>query len=219
MKSVCKFCEKYGGSTNESQIADHIVFESENFVVVPSIGSIIPGWLLIVPRKHFLSVGSFHEEMFHEFLEIRTVAVEALTECFGSVFSFEHGAVRERESIGCGVDHAHMHLVAADLDLVASVKEMSKSLLEWRPVSGIASAGRYVVNQLPYVFIQPPSGEAWIGSAQIVESQLVRKAIATHAGQAGSWDWKKHPFQHNAKETVVKLEAWKAARAQSAILV
>ena len=40
-------------------MSDHVLFESENFVVVPTIGSIVPGWLLVVPRSHFMSVGSF----------------------------------------------------------------------------------------------------------------------------------------------------------------
>ena len=58
MKSGCKFCEKFGEASGGNQIADHVLFESANFVVVPTVGSIIPGWLLVVPRSHFLSVGS-----------------------------------------------------------------------------------------------------------------------------------------------------------------
>jgi len=106
MKCICKFCQKFGGATGGDQIADHILFESDNFVVVPTIGSIVPGWLLVVPRSHFLSVGSYSAARFQEFVKIQEAAAEALRECFGPVSCFEHGAVREREPVGCGVDHA-----------------------------------------------------------------------------------------------------------------
>ena len=119
--------------------------------------------------------------------------------------------MRERESVGCGVDHAHLHIVATGLDLVAGAKALGKTQLQWRPASGIQASRPYVSEQMPYVFVQPSSGGAWIGSASAIESQLMRKVIAAHTGQPDCWDWKAHPFESNVRETVAKLEAWKSA--------
>lgn len=213
MKSTCTFCQKFGGATVGDHVADHVLFESENFVVVPTVGSIIPGWLLVVPRSHCLSVGSVAEEEFQEFIEIQETAAEALQDCFGPVSFFEHGAVRERESIGCGVDHAHLHIVATRLDLLAGAKTMTQTRLQWRQVAGIQAATPYVAEQMPYVFVQQARRDSWIGTASTIESQLIRKVIAAHVGQPDCWDWKTHPFENNVRETVRRLEAWKAARA------
>lgn len=213
MKSTCKFCQKFGGVPGDGQVADHILFESANFVVVPTVGSIIPGWLLVVPRSHCLSVGSVAEDKFQEFIEIQETAAEALRDCFGPVSFFEHGAVRERESVGCGVDHAHLHIVATDIDLLASARAPNGTGLQWRSVGGIEAARAYIAEQMPYVFVHQPSGGAWIGTASTIESQLIRKVIARHTGQPDRWDWKTHAFENNVRETVQRLEAWKTARA------
>jgi ATP adenylyltransferase len=212
MKSTCNFCQKFGGAPDREQISDHVLFESENFVVVPTIGSIIPGWLLAVPRSHFLSIGSLHAARHHEFIRLQETAAEALRDCFGPVSCFEHGAVRERESVGCGVDHAHLHIVSTQFDLLACAKASGEAQLHWRPVSGIQAARAFVAEQMPYVFVQSLSGGAWIGSANVIESQFIRKVIAAQVGQPDFWDWRAHPFETNVRETVLRLEAWKAAR-------
>jgi len=218
MKSVCNFCQKFGGTAGEERMADHILFESENFVVVPTIGSIVPGWLLIVPRSHFMSVGSFDAPMLHEFAGLQKTAAAALRDCFGTVSFFEHGAIRKGESVGCGVDHAHLHIVATEFDLVTGAKASGKSQLQWRSVSGIKSTKAYVAEQMPYIFVESLVGGAWIGSASWIESQLIRKVIAAYTGQPDCWDWKAHPFDNNVRETVRRLETWKAARTGRPIL-
>lgn len=213
MKSVCQFCRKFGGAAGAKQMHDRILFESENFVVVPTLGSIVPGWLLLVPRSHFLSVGSLSAALIQELVALRAVAREALEDCFGPVTSFEHGAVRDCESVGCGVDHAHLHLVASKLDLVAGVKAVATPQLHWRQVAGIQATQALVVEQMPYVFVQPPTGGAWIGAARVIESQLMRKVIAAYVGRPDCWDWKAHSFEANANETVLRVETWNARRA------
>jgi diadenosine tetraphosphate (Ap4A) HIT family hydrolase len=211
MNTACKLCEKFAVAAAGNEIADQILFESENFVVVPTVGSIIPGWLLIIPRSHFLSIGSFDPDRFHELAKIKETATEALRDCFGPVWSFEHGTVRERESVGCGIDHAHLHVVATGIDLLAGAKDLGCERLQWRSVTGLQATKSYVAEQMPYVFVQSPSGDAWIGSANAIESQLVRKVIAAKTNQPDSWDWKFHPFEPHVEETVTKMEHWKAA--------
>jgi len=212
MKSTCNFCQKFGGAPGGEPMSEHVLFESENFVVVPTIGSIVPGWLLVVPRSHFLSVGSFDEARLQEFTRLQETAAEALRYCFGPVSFFEHGAVRECEPVGCGVDHAHLHMVSIKFDLLAAAKASGETHLHWRPVSGIQVAKAYVAEQMHYVFVQSLSGNARIGSSTAIESQFIRKVIAAQVGLPGCWDWKEHPFECNVSETVQRLEAWKAAR-------
>src|SRR5688572_22883211 len=97
---------------------DTPLFESENFSCVPSVGALVEGWLLVVPKNHALScsrIGAGHRNEFASFVE--TVAT-ALQLKYGVVSLFEHGAGRCRSSIGCGVDYAHLHLVPNCPDLL-----------------------------------------------------------------------------------------------------
>jgi hypothetical protein len=110
------------------------------------------------------------------------------------------------------VDHAHLHIVSTKFDLLAGAKASSEAQLHWRPVSGIQAAKAHVAEQMPYVFVQSYSSGAWIGSSTVIESQFIRKVIAAQAGLPDCWDWKAHPFECNARKTVLRLEAWKAAR-------
>ena len=61
----CPFCNEFNGKKHLSYFENTIgtryginkrcVLETKNFVSIPSIGSFVEGYLLIVPRKHFLS--------------------------------------------------------------------------------------------------------------------------------------------------------------------
>jgi diadenosine tetraphosphate (Ap4A) HIT family hydrolase len=113
MKMHCKFCEKFAGQSSVAwgEATDQVLFESPNFVVVPSLGSILPGWLLIVPRNHFLCVGAMGDGLIHEMRQLRDEAAESLRSQIGPVTYFEHGPVKACTSVGCGIDHAHLHIV------------------------------------------------------------------------------------------------------------
>src|SRR5262245_16650287 len=91
MLATCNFCSKFGLRSKSSERYDQILFESQNFVAVPTRGSIIPGWLLIIPRAHFLCVGALNAEMMREFITFRDRVASALHKIFGPVAFFEHG--------------------------------------------------------------------------------------------------------------------------------
>ena len=56
----CEFCselksfkESRVGKIYNNHVNNRIIKESENFFVIPTIGQIIPGSLLILPKEHF----------------------------------------------------------------------------------------------------------------------------------------------------------------------
>src|SRR6266566_5391719 len=108
MHTTCNICRKFEQHGGGAELWDHVLFESRNFVVVPTVGAIIPGWLLLLPRKHFLCVGAMSDGLFCELLELRRVATKALSDSFGGVTCFEHGPAEPCTKVGCGVDHAHL---------------------------------------------------------------------------------------------------------------
>ena len=69
--ACCKLCQKFGSDAGGSEPWDRVLFASANFVVVPTVGSILPGWLLIVPREHFLCFGAMGDGLLCEAIDLR----------------------------------------------------------------------------------------------------------------------------------------------------
>src|SRR5712691_3239818 len=78
------------------------IFESQNFVVIPSLGALVEGWLLLVPKRHFISMGAFHDEITAEMLHVKQSIIEVLETQYGSLCIFEHGPSQQNSKIGCG---------------------------------------------------------------------------------------------------------------------
>src|SRR3954469_4672155 len=90
---------------------DTPIFESKSFIAVPSVGALVPGWLLVVPRLEILSFVQLSRALFPEFEEFVAEVAKTLEPNYGPVSLFEHGASKKTSAVGCGVDYAHLHLV------------------------------------------------------------------------------------------------------------
>lgn len=105
---------------------DCIIYESPNFFVVPELGAIKQGYLMIVPKKHILSVAQFPKELMPEYQEVCEDVEKILIEAFkGKTVSFmEHGSGPSgKTSHKRSIVHAHTHVVV-DFTLENKFKEM-----------------------------------------------------------------------------------------------
>src|SRR5258708_29134184 len=92
------------------------LFESENFVVVPSLGALVEGWFLLLPKDHYLCMGALPQSLLDEMMQLRQTVLSFAEGTYEDICAFEHGPHQENRSIGCGVDHAHLHLVPFSFD-------------------------------------------------------------------------------------------------------
>ena len=90
-RSECLLCRIYN---RETVNPEHIVYETENFYVVPGTGAFFDGYLMIVPKEHILSVAQFPKSYFTEYYEVCEDVEKILLNAFkGSVVTFmEHGS-------------------------------------------------------------------------------------------------------------------------------
>lgn len=105
---------------------DCIVYESTNFYVVPELGALKQGYLMIVPKRHILSVAQFPEELMPEYYEVCKDVEEMLLRAFnGKVVAFmEHGSGPSgKTSHKKSIVHAHTHVVV-DWRLQKKYQEM-----------------------------------------------------------------------------------------------
>jgi ATP adenylyltransferase len=210
MNQHCTFCEKLGRKSvrPQSLVWDRVLFESPNFAVVPTIGAIIEGWLLIVPRKHHICFGALRGDLLPELKALQNQTRRALEECYGPVAIFEHGPTDSKQPIGCSVDHAHLHILATGLDLLAEVKHVFSQGLTWTNIDSIGELRTVYDQGLPYLYLEQPIGTGYFASHPNFESQIFRKVIAKSVGTPHRFDWRSFPESQTVESTVATIERW-----------
>lgn len=177
---------------------DQPIRETTNFVVLPSLGSIVQGWILVVPK---IPVQTFHElpaalknecnALVHEMrIEVKTR--------FGDVYIFEHGGGKG-SPIACGVDQAHLHLAPLKFDLVSACQE--ERSVDWQRTCGFSLPFNSVQSSEEYLYAATEY-ETVIGYVKAPVSQWFRRLIASKTGITDSWNYREHPFHSNIQSTI-----------------
>lgn len=202
----CRMCAVVQNKSRIKDVIDSPLAETENFVAIPSLGSLVEGWLLLVPRRHSLSLAGLTPEEERDAADFEQGLVGELGRAYGPLVRFEHGAAIPGSAIGCSVDHAHLHFVPTRHDILTMARRLSPEV-SWRTSSFTSYADlRRNVFGSEYVRYTDQRGQTQIGTGAI-PSQLLRRAIATAEGRPGYWDWRAHPFTETAKQTATTLHA------------
>jgi len=213
----CRYCENVFSipSGSEGGLPDRILFESEHFVAVPTVGSLVEGWLLIITRAHYLCMGALPVGMFVDLDRFKFLVVQAVESNYGPVAIFEHGPSRPKEAVGCGVDHAHLHVVPTNCDLLQGLHGVTTAKIRWTEVSGVWDAREPHLLGLDYLYVEQPFGHGRIATSRGFGSQLFRQVIASHIGEPENFDWKLDSGTANVRRTVERFAPWACRNAAS----
>jgi len=176
----------------------HLV-ETERFVVVPAVGPLLAGHLMIVSREHqpnLLALGldalteyeHVADQLRHHKLYMGSGALEA-----------EHGA-GEFDPGGTCITHVHVNFVPQ----LGRETDLFDSKLRLMGTYSRLSEAR--VLQAPYILLRGDDGRARVFEAKGVPSQLIRRAICARLGR-DDWDWAASPRPDVVDET---LTLWNA---------
>lgn len=67
--NTCKLCLE--SSEVVRQPWNDPLFETQNFIALPSVGALLEGWLLLVPKRHFILLGALPDLMLVEMQEFK----------------------------------------------------------------------------------------------------------------------------------------------------
>ncbi len=207
----CPFCNEFNGRKELSyfeimfgskfQIEERCLFETNLFACVPSIGSFVEGYLLIIPKKHFLSSLLFPDEYLYELMKINTVLSRFYEEYYHSGFLiYEHGTSDASHVGGMSVVHAHLHYVPYNLPIISMCPEFSFAKFE-----NFFDVSRYYASlplNHPYLLLQDVDGSIYLAFSDDIPSQFFRKRVCDICGLTGQGDWKIYPFVENIKKTI-----------------
>jgi len=207
MNMHCSMCRAFvaGHSSAPARVWDTVLAETRSFVVCPTVGSVVEGWLLVLPREHTLCLGALSQEKLEELADLKSAVAAVLKAAYGPVAVFEHGPCLPSQAVGCGVDHAHLHMVPTAHDLEVGAGSVSPIPLSWKRVSGIEAARDYYMRGLPYLYLEQPIGTARMATHPELPSQLFRRVLAAYAGKPGRWDWRSFAYAGKVARTVRTL--------------
>jgi len=205
MKNTCRFCDILKGKDFYGKI-DCPLFETENFFSVSTIGALVEGWVLVIPKKHDYSMRLHYQS--EELLQLVNNIKLKLHEKYGKpIILFEHGANECNSLTSCGTNHAHLHLVPFDGSLLLDMqKDMRWESCNIHNINEVVSDKEYL-----YYCELPLSKEAVNGVEGVVStlsepiSQYFRKLIATKLGIPERYNYKEYPHIEIALKTFDSL--------------
>ena len=203
----CDFCEELNGERSLYQkIAEkdalplnRKIYEGTHWTIMPTLGSIVPGYLLLVANRHILSVSSCTVNELEELQYLINIIRDKLENTYQyPCVLFEHGA-------GCGsglsascVDHCHIHILPLKEELDTKLNFSNFHMTELNSLREIADK----VENMPYMLYQNQKKQYYLLQSDIYISQYFRQLIAISINQPDKWDWRQYHFSQNIKQTI-----------------
>ena len=198
--AACRFCSLLTGTKDAF---DSLWLSEDHYRAIVSVGAFVPGWTLVCPTEHVVNLSGHYKR--EDFWAFTSTAAHVLEASYGRCAYFEHGASSSESLTGCGVGHAHGHLVPLNFSLEAEVLGLNE--LNWLQCS--ASEIRSIAKGNEYLFVATAfAGAKTRGSLCLLEapiSQFFLRVIARQLGIADMYDYKKYPMFDIAAESARKL--------------
>jgi len=182
---------------------DRPLLARTDWLVAPTLGAIVPNWLLLIPRDPVLN--------FRVWSELRAQSPEILLRDVrqhlglreDEIIWFEHGPRIAGTATGCGLDHAHIHILLRPRFSFEAFTEKAQSLSKFGWTTG-ASEEAYRRIAVDRSYLIAGSGDTVI-VAQDVEatgSQFFRRVVGALADAGDAWDYRRYPHADRIAETI-----------------
>jgi ATP adenylyltransferase len=209
---ACRFCGILNGDRDD--VFDSAWLSSERYRALISVGALVPGWTVVFPTAHGVNLAEHYSNP--DFTAFTGHALALLRARYGRCSAFEHGAGTVTSQTGCGVGHAHLHLVPLDFPLAVEALRFAPDL-EWQRTT--ASGVQRLADEGEYLFVADDyTGEDTVGLfARLRDptSQFFRKLVAQRLGLAELYNYRKFPMLELACASAKEMR--EVARATSGV--
>ena len=202
MDTRCALCRAIQGNDGFQKPENSKLFETEHFIVMPCIGPLCPGHVLIVSRKHTMNLASTGLDTLIEYDKLAQHLIAKIRDFGTDVLEGEHGST-ENDKAGACVTHTHVHWIPGlsrfDRMLDSDLPVLTSGL----QLDGLAGIER------PYIFLRGGPGNRWVAyDARGLRSQMIRRTLCELLGRDDD-NWKAAPRYDWIQETV---DIWMKAR-------
>lgn len=192
----CRFCNPPD--------KERILFETDNFYIMLSLGPIVEGYLLINSKQHIDCCGALHENSSLEFDYLANEVKRILSTIYGGCVFYEHGragSCLQFSEASQHCFHAHMHCVPVNIKL-NNLIENSQPPINVDSWSDFRS--KYRNNPQPYLFVDDGQKEIHYINREI-RKQYLRYLISREVGEPELWDWVNHQGLERIQNAKTKL--------------
>ena len=191
--ALCTAVDDGLGTVEPEYIYNTPLYESESFVILPCIGPLVMGHVMVVSKTHKPNIGKMSTDSIKEYEKLRKHICNSLDIYKSNLLESEHGANKHNSSGACIV-HTHIHWIpkwGRDIDILGYSNVMCevKRLLRLKEIDD------------PYIFVRGRSDIVRVYFADNAPSQAIRRSIA-HKRGSQDWDWAVFPKYDLIRETV-----------------
>lgn len=216
LRDICTFCAEikkqddynlyfkvFGKQINHR----YILKETENFIVIPPMGSFVPGYLEIIPKEHVSSFGKLSIELDKELISLLLPVEDWIKNHYNEhVIYFEHGSANFMNRGGSTSDHAHLHIVPVPkhIDLTPKI------FRDFKPekIFDLLSVHEQAKTGNPYLFYRHHDKTMYICDGSNAKSQHFRREILIQLGSEEKWDWRSNLGEENILKTIEMSEKY-----------
>jgi len=186
----CNFCNV--------DIRETILDETKHFYIMPSLGSLVEGYILLISKKHINSMSELTKSEFDEY----EFLINKYRKIFKEIYKkypiiFEHGTPNLNGTMQTSsIFHAHTHIVNHKF-------KNEKDLLRELNIKEIDNLNLVFNN---YIFYINEKGKKYITYKFESKSQLIRMKIAEDLNLIDKYDWHKNRFDNNINLTIDKIK-------------
>ncbi len=169
-----------------TDVRQRVITGTTEWALLPSITPLTVGHLMIVPLEHVRGTAQLPLEQRRAVFQAAAESAALLRS--GEVAVFEHGVGVDLIG-GCGVDHAHIHLVPADR---AAIRGATDQIRRDYPRAADADVESFLDDTVPedsYLWLGPLGGPVTAVRTHDIPSQYLRRTIAQRIGSA-AFDWR-----------------------------
>ncbi|MFD0437293.1 HIT family protein [Streptomyces chartreusis] len=204
----CDLCQAVSPTVQECALQRHlrpgqqrIVATSRYAAAVPTIGAFVPGYLLIVPTRHVLSLGRLPDDELKDLEEFARHEAERLHHVYRQpVLAFEYGL---NVPDGRRVGHGHLHLLPTTADLAECLAKQ----LPGHKIDSFTELPRS--DDTSYIAVQDWTGVTMCHPVPNEAAPRLRlREIVAHLDRrvpGETWDWQSHPFPDKMRRTIDDL--------------
>lgn len=165
----------------------NILFETEDFVVLPSLGPLNDSHVMIVPKTHINNFSLLDDSKLRQVEFIEEILSSHIAGAIGrKLVFFESGAGDISNHSGGCIVHAHIHCVYESQEFECRLFEEVK----FRHAGESLYEG--ADGKLGYVWYRSSSGQAYICNDPQLPSQFLRYVYSMAAGDVRFWNWRRH---------------------------
>lgn len=192
----CFFCKEIEDNSSNDLGRSRIVFESKHFIVFPTVGCFKIGYLLIMPKQHFLCFGELADDLIDELENIINKITDYVFQKQGlKCIIFEHGTRDLSQMTSTSIMHAHIHIIPFEKDLVSYLPDYC----ELQKIRGFRDLAKEKDN---YLFLKDINGNSYIVKNDNYPSQFFRKISCIAMDIPKYWNWKEYRFKENMEITI-----------------